>query len=120
VEPPKRPERRVSTWPNPNNCVTSHKVAYGGAAVGMLNSTSHYHAAGNALKSVSLGDTDELHTQVQAQADEQAETMRVSVGTPKGELVVHLQVAGPAQFLPAGHQRLHHIGGLLAGHSGQR
>jgi len=51
---------------------------------------------------------------------EEAETMRVSVGTPKGELVVQLQGAGTAPFLPASHECLHYIGDLLAGHRGQR
>ena len=46
------------------------------------------------------GDKDDLHPQIQAQADEEAETTRAPVGPAQGEFVVHLQVAGTAQFRP--------------------
>jgi hypothetical protein len=66
-----------------------------------------------------LGDENRLHAQVQTAADEQAKTAWVPVGAATGELVVHLQVTGASKFLPAGHPRVHHIWGLLAGYGCQ-
>ncbi len=66
-----------------------------------------------------FGDEDDLHPQIQTEADEEPEAARVAVGPSKGQFVVHLKVARNAQFLPGSHDGLDDVGVSLVGDGGQ-
>lgn len=61
-----------------------------------------------------LGDEEQFHTQVQAQANKKAEASGVAVGSPKGEFVVDLQGAGNPQALPSSDDGLHNVDVVFA------
>lgn len=64
-----------------------------------------------------LGDEDDLHPQIQAEADKQAEAAGIKIGSPKRELIVELEVAGNSQPLPGTHEGLDDLDVALAGQS---
>lgn len=64
-----------------------------------------------------LRDEEQLHTQVQAQADKKAEASGVAVGASKRQFVVDLQGAGDSQALPSSDNGLHDVDVVFAGQS---
>lgn len=62
-----------------------------------------------------LGDKDNLHSQIQAEADKQAEAAGIEIGSPKRELIVELEIARDPQSLPGCHEGIHDLDVPLTG-----
>ena len=66
-----------------------------------------------------LGDEANFHSEVEAQADEEAEAPRVAIRPAEGEFVIQLERLRNAEALPGRHDGIIDICGTLTSHSFQ-
>jgi len=61
-----------------------------------------------------LGNENDFHTEIQAEADKEAETAGIEIGSPKRELIVQLEITRDPQSLPGCHEGIHDLDVALA------